>query len=1083
MSEQCLNTLVSVNNKYGIGKIIKVENDEYTVSFFLNVKKRITEKFSIDELQPAFLGLQTRVYIKDDLDQWKIGRVKDYDDAVNPYGDYLIRFNNREDKWISSQKLEVRCLLPIVDPTEVLSLSGGESQLLYDSRKHVQNWLVNLRASSRGLTALTSSSIDLVVHQVNIAKKILTDPIQRYLLADEVGMGKTIEAGIIARQCLLDSESSKVLIIVPPHLINKWNREMKDCFYFDDFKGRYEITSPENISGLLSNPELVIVDEAHHLIGNVGTYNESIYNKIIKIAKKSTKLLLLSATPGIGNEDVLLNLLKVLDPAVFANETLEKFKVKVIKQTEQGAFLRTLKVNQSLFLLKRNLPKINDLFPNDIQAKVLKEKIIEIIDDSSKDKKRDFLIKQLRMHLVETWRLHNRLIRTRRVDSEGWEFQERGKKKDGKYITGNIHFFEHPNKVFEEINLNIEQWRSYLSLKFSDDAKILPLAQDRYINILEASNMDIEIFRIKLDEYINNPIIKGELEYLKNISLSINDYNYVEKIDEVSIEIKNFLNKINKNSIGVLFISDKDLANKYVLSLQSIFGKEKVCLLQSLTTDRSQQLDAKLRVIICDKDAEEGVDLQFADAIINLDLPLNPSRIEQRIGRVDRYGRTKSLKIQYIVMLPTNDEAYPWLKWYELLLNGFNVFNEPISDIQLKLEAMTLKLQTMLFIHGSLGLESHFDENGNIKCSLIEEIRSSILIEREALDEQYALNHLSLLESESLNIRDEIEDSEYDEKNLEENIDHWLFNILQFYKYHINDKVFEIKWSKKTLIPKQQFWSNNTLVPTSMWAKEFQPSLDRYLTYFRKEAINNKNVSLLRPGHPLFSTLQHYMDWEDRGTAFSTFRIVNDSFPIFIPRNDIKIMFKLHFIVEGGLALDKKQLVYNTEDYLYLRRVDDYYPPSIFTLYIDENLNVIDDLEVKDVLDKPYLKSPDIDTNLSSRKNVIDHFIDAEILNQLCLDVSMKSKEILLKTAEYINFNNSVTEKAGTDIDLKCASLEYRKNIQVELNNKSIIEEYDKIIQFEKSLMQGISNSKIKLDSFGMFFLSRFPLSELNIDE
>ncbi|MFT7003502.1 MAG: ATP-dependent helicase HepA [Sulfurimonas sp.] len=1078
-----LNSLVSIDNKYGIGKVVDIDDEKYQVSFFIDIKTQVKQNFNITELELVYLSPQTRVYLKDDSGQWKIGRVKDFDNTTNPEMDYLISFPNHKEDWYASEELEVRCLLPTIDPTEVLSTSGGESQFLYDSRKNVQKWLIDLRASSRGITALTSASIDLVVHQVNIVRKILTDPIQRYLLSDEVGMGKTIEAGIIARQCLLDSQYSKVLIIVPSHLLSKWKREMKERFYFDDFEDRFEITSPENIGVNITNPELVIVDEAHHLLGNLNTYSESIRNNIITIATKSAKLLLLSATPGIGNEDVLLNLLKVLDPVVFGNESLDVFKEKVLKQTEHGAFLRTLKVNQSTFLLKRNLPKIEDIFPGDNQAKILKDKILDIIDDEYKEEKRHFLIKQLRIHLVETWRLHNRLIRTRRVDSEGWEFQERGKKENNSYVMDNIHSFEHPNKIVEQINSQIEEWRSYLSLKFLDDDKSLSLAKERYIALLETSNMDFDVFKKKIDEYINTPLVKEELEYLRNILISIDDYNYADNISKICLEIQQFLNNINNSSIGVLFISDAILAKRYALSLQSIFDEESVCLLQSVTTDSSELSDSKLRIIVCDRNSEEGVDLQFADAIIHLDLPLNPSRVEQRIGRLDRYGRTKSLKIQHLIMIPTNDESYPWLAWYKLLLNGFNIFHEPISDIQLKLESITSKLQTMLFAHGTLGLESNFDENENITGSLIDKISSVIHIEREALDEQYALNHLSLMESESFNIRDEIEEVEYDERSLEEDMNHWLFSVLQFYKWNINDKIFEIKWHPKTLIPKQQFWSNNTLVSTSMWEGEFESSLDRHLTYYRKDAVENKEVSLLRPGHPLFTTLQHYMDWEDRGTAFSTFRVVDEKFPIFIPRNDIKIMFKLHFIVEAGFATDKLEQEYNSEHFLYLRRVDDYHPPKIFTVYIDENLNVIDDIDITDVLDEPYLDLQNIDTNLSSRRNVIDYFIDSDILDQLCLDVSTRSKEILLNSSEYTSFNTEAVEKARMDIGLKCVSLEHRKNIQAQLNNQHMSEEYDKTIQFEESLMQGITNPKIKLDSFGMYFLSRFPLSELNIDD
>lgn len=1078
MQDIQIDNLVAVDNKYGIGKVIGIDETHADVRFFLNITKQITETYLIEELQIVYLSPQTRVYVKDKEYKWKIGRVKDYDDAVNPAMDYLVRFPNNKEAWYASDKLEVRCLLPTTDPTEVLSTSGGESQYLYDSRKNVQEWLINLRASSRGLTALTSASIELVIHQVNIVRRILTDPIQRYLLADEVGMGKTIEAGIIARQCLLDSKNSKVLIVVPKHLVIKWEREMYERFYFNDFTDRFEITSPDNLNFKVKNPELIIIDEAHHIIGDRDTYSEEIRTKLIQMAKNSNKLLLLSATPGIGNEDILLSLLKVLDPIMFDIESLESFKEKVLKQSKHGAFLRTLKINQSPFLLKRNLPKITSLFPNDFYAEKMKDKILSILDDESKEEERFFLIKQLRSHLIETWRLHNRLIRTRRIDSEGWEFQDRGNKEENSYLDENLSIIEHPNKVIENINLKIEEWRSYISLKFSGNEKNYSLAETRYISLLETSNMDFDIFKELLQNYIENPLVDTEPELLNNILDAISDYNYIENIEKVCREIEQFLNNISPESIGVVFISDIRLAKIYLSSLQSILDEDSVYIFDVNNIDELSILQsAQTRIIICDKYAEEGVDLQFADAIIHLDLPLNPSRIEQRIGRLDRYGRTKSLKIQHLVILPTKDSNYPWFDWYNLLLEGFNVFHEPISDIQLKLELITSHLQKALFQHGSIGLESYFDENNNIEGSLIKYIQSLITRERESLDEQYALNHLSLQESESLNIRDELEDAEYNEKNLENDINYWLFLVLRFYKWKVNDKVFEIQWSKRTLIPKQQFWSKNDFITTNMWEGKFKSALDRKLSYYRKEAVENKDVSLLRPGHPLFTTLQHYNEWEDRGTTFSTFRVVSEKFPIFIPHGEISIMFKLHFIVESSFPTDKLEYEYSTEHHLYMRRTDDYFPPKIFIVHIDENLNIIDDSDITNILDKPYDKN--IDTNLSSRRYIIDHFIDSGKLDTLCRNVSESSKDILLNSSEYKFVYNEAMEKVKIDVELKCSNIERRRIIQEQLNPMQVSDEYEDLILFEKSLIEGISSPNIKLDSFGMYFLSRFPVNEL----
>jgi len=275
-------------------------------------------------------------------------------------------------------------------------------------------------------------------------------------------------------------------------------------------------------------------------------------------------------------------------------------------------------------------------------------------------------------------------------------FQDRGEKKNGKYTQDNITIITHTNSSLENINSEIEEWRAYLSTQ--------QLSSERYIKLLEYSNYDFDNFRALIDEYIDNPITVDEVELLKNISTSISDYRYLESIDALSYQIKQFLNNINPSSIGILFISDTHLAQKYSNSLKSIFEKNEVFLF-----DKSL-INQEARVVICDKSAEEGVDFQFADAIIHLDLPLNPSRIEQRIGRLDRFGRAKSRKIQHLIIQPTENEFYPWRAWFELLFNGFKVFSEPISDIQLKLKSISDELHHSLYRYGVEGLENHFDK-------------------------------------------------------------------------------------------------------------------------------------------------------------------------------------------------------------------------------------------------------------------------------------------------------------------------------------------------------------------------------------
>src|SRR5207245_1171143 len=107
----------------------------------------------------------------------------------------------------AEQSVFVRCEVPIGDPTETLIYKAQETPFFHDRRFAFVRSLIAQRAACRGMTGLLSSRIELYPHQVEVARRILQDPVQRYLLSDEVGLGKTVEAGIVLRQFLLDDPS------------------------------------------------------------------------------------------------------------------------------------------------------------------------------------------------------------------------------------------------------------------------------------------------------------------------------------------------------------------------------------------------------------------------------------------------------------------------------------------------------------------------------------------------------------------------------------------------------------------------------------------------------------------------------------------------------------------------------------------------------------------------------------------------------------------------------------------------------------------------------------------------------------
>jgi ATP-dependent helicase HepA len=144
----------------------------------------------------------------------------------------------------------------------------------------------------------------------------------------------------------------------------------------------------------------------------------------------------------------------------------------------------------------------------------------------------------------------------------------------------------------------------------------------------------------------------------------------------------------------VVFTSSSEFARQVAAKTAATIGGDSVVVVgEGASSDdvevTLERFKASKRpmALLCDASGEEGLNLHFADAIVHLDLPLAPSRIEQRIGRVDRFGR-RDTSIHHIIILPSGDQPSPWLAWYELLRDGFRVFENSISDVQFLLETL-----------------------------------------------------------------------------------------------------------------------------------------------------------------------------------------------------------------------------------------------------------------------------------------------------------------------------------------------------------------------------------------------------------
>lgn len=195
------------------------------------------------------------------------------------------------------------------------------------------------------VSSLTSAKIDLLPHQVVLTHRVATAYSRRFLIADEVGLGKTIEAALILRELVSRGELKRALMVVPAGLVNNWHRELNDVFHlnFEVFGSEGDVTDRKSnafekhnlliasIDTLKLRPrmarlkaappwDLVVFDEAHHLSAyrQNGKLIKTQNFKLAEMLKEHTRdLVLLSATPHQGDHFRFWMLVQMLDPTLF----------------------------------------------------------------------------------------------------------------------------------------------------------------------------------------------------------------------------------------------------------------------------------------------------------------------------------------------------------------------------------------------------------------------------------------------------------------------------------------------------------------------------------------------------------------------------------------------------------------------------------------------------------------------------------------------------------------------------------------------------------------------------------------------
>ena len=611
-------------------------------------------------------------------------------------------------------------------------------------------------------------------HQELAVSQMIDQLPVRFMLADEAGAGKTIMAGMLLQQLRARKQADRTLIIVPPILLEKWKKEMENKFGVD-----FQIITSDHLNGnsasiawgsdspflalgsidLLKRKEhrenletinwdFVVIDEAHKMSarieekrGRADTIVETIRYKLGKVVQeKANHLLLMSATPHKGELDSFSFLMSLLDPLVMDEINAEKMQDLINAQSRLSShrFLRRMKEHMidkdgnPLFKSRRALTWTFSLEQRDPRGYRLYEDITDYIRNiygkgiTSQDGRTRTVIGFVKQ------------IFQRRLASSTYAvfrtLENRLTKVNEKLEELNNRTLDSPDSSnsFDEF------------ADLSEEKREIEEAFDEFADLSEEERESKE--KKLIGEVLNfDPnALKEERRRLEEL---IDDCNSVLSYsDDPKIETLREALETYPDEKIVVFTEYKDTLDYIKRRLAhytsvDIHGgipfKKRIKAMADFWIPLNE---GGPRVMLATEAAGEGIDLEIATVLVNYDIPWNPNRLEQRMGRIHRIGQQKPVIFINIVAEDTR-EGYVLTKLFDKLKTiGDTIGEDKVFDVISDLyseRALTQSIMSDDFPkEGSSKLDREIDRNyKNINRN---ELNIVDLARRRSYDEQLA---------------------------------------------------------------------------------------------------------------------------------------------------------------------------------------------------------------------------------------------------------------------------------------------------------------------------------------------------------
>jgi ATP-dependent helicase HepA len=757
---------------------------------------------------------------------------------------------------------------------------------------------------------------------------------------------------------------------------------------------------------------------------------------------------LLSATPILHHERQLFELLNLLDPYAYPSGSFDQFQLRITKRRELGRAVLALTRSTKPAFIAKHAQRCAELLPQDTYVRQTASACVEA---ASSDLSQDALMRNvssLRIHLTETYRIHRRLLRTRRASlvSTGDLLQLRHEE---------LPIYYGQDELFTELWQAVEEWRTKAASHAASQGEgDYDLWVQLYLQILQAA--------------LRNPTSLNEILCSQQHALSFSgETSLSEQIREVGSRIgdlglrqavSKFVEEYAASGRGVVFSGDALRSSQVARIFREEWDGDVLVATHDMETEVvAQQLQAfrtsDRTVLIGDEVLEEGLNLQCAKGAFIIDLPFDPMRLEQRLGRLDRLDRRGLVRCVSALSLADPTIAFD-SAWYEVLTKGFGLLKGSLADQQYLIEHQLLELARAAFEGGPIAL-----------VEMTGSVTKAVESERETSAEQDILDGIDVGDLRESSIWKSLDVADEEESAFGEALAYYLHDNLG-----LNVQKGSAGGGRAGTV--LQFGLNrhrDPLLPSTMLARVGSLA-GRACTATRTLSSAEPGLDLLRPGHPLVEELRRLADWDERGQAFALWRkapgVIN---PILVFRLGIQSSAQL-----GPVHDELRSLNWDAVSAAsLLRLLAGWFPPHYYRLFVDaEGMQA--DTRLSQLCHRPYDRKFDINLG-GERAHILAELTGEAAWPQVCRSVADEALRRVQASTDFSSRRKSAQDAAYEHLQMVLTRLRLRSQAEAE-SSESIKRLSTEQLELSQLVEHALAQSVLRIDWFGVYVLSEEPV-------